>query len=149
MSDAVVIGAGPNGLVAANILADHGLTTVVLESQDEPGGAVRSGPVTLPGYEHDLFSAFYPFAVASPAIRQLKLEEHGLSWRHAPLVVAHPTVDGPSAVLSTDLDVTAASLDAFAPGDGGAWRELYALWLRIGEPFMDAFTTPFPPVRAG
>ena len=122
MTDVVVIGAGPNGLVAANVLADHGLSVVVFEAQPAPGGAVRSGQITLPGYEHDLFSAFYPFAVASPAIRQLALEDHGLVWRRAPLVLAHPTPDGPAAVLSMDLGETAASLDAFAAGDGDAWR---------------------------
>src|SRR5947207_11854539 len=116
MNDIVVIGAGPNGLVAANVLADHGLQVVVFEAQDEPGGAVRSGQVTLPGYEHDLFSAFYPLATASPAIRSLALEDHGLVWRRAPLVLAHPTGDGPTALLSTDLDATPAALDAFAPG---------------------------------
>src|ERR687892_455026 len=118
MADAVVIGAGPNGLVAANHLADHGLSVVVLEAQEQPGGAVRSGQVTLPGYEHDLFSAFYPFAAASPVMRRLRLEEHGLAWRRAPLVLAHTTAEGPAVVLSTDLDETAASLDAFAAGDG-------------------------------
>ena len=149
MSDVVVIGAGPNGLVAANVLADHGVSVTVLEAQPEPGGAVRSAEATVPGFVHDLFSAFYPFAVASPVMRSLRLEEHGLRWRRSPLVVAHPTEDGPAAVLSTDLDETAASLDDFATGDGDAWRALYALWRRIEDPFMDAFTTPFPPVRAG
>ena len=149
MIDVVVIGAGPNGLVAANVLADHGLQVVVFEAQDEPGGAVRSAQVTLPGYEHDLFSAFYPLAAASPAIRGLALEEHGLVWRRSPLVLAHPTVEGPTVLLSTDVDATAASLDAFAAGDGDRWRALYKRWLRIAEPFMDAFVTPFPPLRAG
>jgi phytoene dehydrogenase-like protein len=148
VADAVVIGSGPNGLVAANLLADAGLSVTVLEARDEPGGAVRSAPVTLPGFEHDLFSAFYPFAVASPVIRGLDLEAHGLTWRRAPLVLAHPTSAGPAALLSTDIDVTAASLDAFAAGDGEAWRRLYRLWQRIEAPFLDAFTTPFPPVRA-
>lgn len=148
MTDVVVIGAGHNGLVAANILADHGLSVVVFEAADEPGGAVRSGQVTVPGFVHDLFSAFYPFAVASPTIRRLRLEEHGLVWRRAPLVVAHPTAEGPTVVLSTDLDTTASSLGAFAAGDGAAWRRLFELWRRIAEPFMDAFTTPFPPIRA-
>jgi phytoene dehydrogenase-like protein len=148
MPDAVVIGAGPNGLVAANLLADAGLSVVVFEAQDEPGGAVRSAAVTVPGFEHDLFSAFYPLAVASPVMRDLDLEPYGLVWRRAPLVVAHPTSEGRSALLSTDLDRTAESLDAFAPGDGEAWRRLYALWRRIEDPFMQAFTTPFPPMRA-
>jgi phytoene dehydrogenase-like protein len=148
MTEVVVIGAGPNGLVAANVLADHGMSVVVFEASGEPGGAVRSGQVTLPGFEHDLFSAFYPFAVASPAIRRLELERHGLVWRRAPLVLAHPTPDGPTAVLSTDLDTTAASLDAFAAGDGKGWRALYAQWLRVADPFMAALTTPFPPVRS-
>ena len=149
MPDVVVIGAGPNGLVAANLLAQEGLDVVVCEEQAAPGGAVRSGPLTLPGFEHDLFSAFYPFAVASPVMRALELERWGLRWRRAPLVLAHPAADGPTAVLSTDLDETAASLDRFAKGDGDAWRRLYALWRRIEEPFMEAFTTPFPPVAAG
>lgn len=80
MPDAVIIGVGPNGLVAANMLADAGLSVVVLEAHEEPGGAVRSAPVTLPGFEHDLFSAFYPFAVASPVMRDIGLEGHGLVW---------------------------------------------------------------------
>jgi phytoene dehydrogenase-like protein len=104
MSDVVVIGAGPNGLVAANLLADVGLDVVVYEEQPEPGGAVRSGQLTVPGYEHDLFSAFYPFAVASPAMQRLELERWGVRWRHAPLVLAHPTPDGRAVALSRDLD---------------------------------------------
>jgi phytoene dehydrogenase-like protein len=149
VADVVVVGAGPNGLVAANLVADAGLDVVVCEEQPEPGGAVRSAQLTLPGYEHDMFSAFYPFAAASPVIQGLDLERWGLRWRRAPLVVAHPTPGGPTAVLSTDLDETAASLDSFAPGDGEAWRRLYSMWSQIEEPFMEAFTTPFPPVAAG
>lgn len=145
----VVIGAGPNGLVAANLLAQAGLDVVVCEEQPVPGGAVRSGQITVPGFEHDMFSGFYPFCVASPAMRSLELERWGVRWRRAPLVVAHPTRSGPTAVLSTDIDVTAASLDEFAPGDGDAWRRLYELWTRVEGPFMEAFTTPFPPVAAG
>jgi len=74
MPDAVVIGAGPNGLVAANVLADAGWSVVVVEAADEPGGAVRSGELVEPGFVSDRFSAFYPLAAASPAIRALELE---------------------------------------------------------------------------
>jgi len=147
--DAVVIGAGHNGLVAANLLADAGWTVAVLEAQPEPGGAVRSGELTLPGFCHDVFSAFYPFAAASPVIRRLELEAHGLQWRRAPLVLAHPTPDGRCMALSTDVEQTAASLDTYAPGDGDAWRRLFARWEHLGDRLLDALCTPFPPVVAG
>jgi phytoene dehydrogenase-like protein len=146
MPDAVVIGAGPNGLVAANVLADAGWSVHVLEAQPEPGGAVRSAELVEPGFVSDLFSAFYPLAAASPAFRSLELERYGLEWCHGPLVLAHPSSDGSCVVLSRDLDETAASLDAFAPGDGDAWRELYGLWERIREPLLDGIVTPLPPV---
>lgn len=149
MTDVVVIGSGPNGLVAANLIADAGYEVLVCEEQPEPGGAVRSGELTLPGYTHDMFSAFYPFAAASPVMRGLELERWGLTWRRAPLVVAHPAKDGRTAVLSQDIDETAESLEAFGAGDGDAWKRLYSAWSAIEEPFMEAFTTPFPPLRAG
>src|SRR5215210_6879760 len=112
MADAVVIGSGPNGLVAANLLADRGWEVTVLEEADEPGGAVRSGELVEPGFTHDLFSAFYPFAAASPHIARLELERFGLRWRVSRGVVAHPTRDGSCALLSTNLDETAGSLEA-------------------------------------
>ena len=97
--DAIAIGAGHNALVAANMLAENGWRVLVLEAQAEPGGAVKSGEITEPGFTSDLFSSFYPLAAASPAIRSLGLEQHGLRWRRAPLVLAHPQPDGACAVL--------------------------------------------------
>jgi phytoene dehydrogenase-like protein len=146
--DAVVVGAGPNGLVAANQLVDRGWSVAVLEAESEPGGAVRSGQLTVPGFTHDLFSAFYPLALASPAMRGLRLHEHGLRWRHAPVVLAHPLPDGRAAFLSRDMDATAANLDTFHRGDGEAWVAMIEEWDRIAEPLLDAFLGPFPPARA-
>lgn len=147
--DAVVIGAGPNGLVAANMLADAGWSVVVLEAQSTPGGAVRSGEITAPHFLSDLYSAFYPLAAVSRPIRDLHLESHGLRWAHAPEVLANPTLDGPTALLSRSLDDTAASLDRFCPGDGTAWRALFHRWLDVGNDLVDAVFTPFPPLKAG
>lgn len=147
--DAVVVGAGPNGLVAANMLADAGWQVVVVEEQVEPGGAVRSVPGPAPGFRSDVCSAFYPLAAASPAITSLGLEEHGLRWVHAPAVLAHPLADGRAAVLSRELATTAAGLDDFAPGDGAAWARLYGWWERLGATLLDALATPFPPVLSG
>jgi phytoene dehydrogenase-like protein len=149
MLDAIVIGSGPNGLVAANRLADAGWSVHVLEAQDVPGGAVRTGEITEPGFRHDLFSAFYPLGAASPAIRRLELERWGLEWCHGPLALAHPRADGTCAVLSRNLDETCASLDSFAVGDGDAWRRLFRLWLRIRAPMLQGMVTPMPPVLPG
>lgn len=146
--DAVVIGAGPNGLVAANALADAGWSVLLLEANDTVGGAVRSAEVTAPGFVSDLFSAFYPLAFASPVLRGLDLEEHGLQWSQAPSVLAHALPDGRAAVVERDADRTAAGLEEFAPGDGQAWLEMFAQWQRIRDPLLDALFTPFPPVRA-
>jgi phytoene dehydrogenase-like protein len=146
-ADAVVIGAGPNGLVAANLLADRGWDVVVCEEQPTPGGAVRSGEVTAPGFTHDLYSAFYPLTPASRYIEPLQLESYGVNWLSARGVVAHPHPDGRCALLSLDLDETCASLDAFAAGDGDAWRRLFELWRRVGPHLVGALLTPLPPVR--
>ncbi|RRR98514.1 phytoene desaturase family protein [Glycomyces terrestris] len=145
--DAVVIGAGPNGLVAANLLADAGWEVLVLEAEAEPGGAVRTAELAAPGFLADRCSAFYPLGAVSPVIAGLGLDAYGVRWRRAPDVLAHVLPDGRAAVLSQDLERTAASVDAFAPGDGDAWRAEFAFWRRIRDPLIDALLRPFPPVR--
>ncbi len=146
--DAVVVGAGPNGLVAANALADAGWAVLLVEAQPTVGGAVRSASVTADGFSTDLFSAFYPLAAASPVIRDLDLGSHGLRWVHAPDVLAHPLASGECALISRDLERTAANLDGFAAGDGDAWLGMASQWQQLREPLMDALFTPFPPVRS-
>jgi phytoene dehydrogenase-like protein len=147
--DAIVIGSGPNGLVAANLLADAGWDVLVLEAQPRVGGAVASDSSVREGWVHDTFSSFYPLAAASPTIAGLGLERHGLEWVHAPAVVGHALDEGRWAVLHRDRDATAASLEELCPGDGDAWLELCRWWGRISEPLVGALLTPFPPVRHG
>ncbi|MDQ2849036.1 MAG: NAD(P)/FAD-dependent oxidoreductase [Actinomycetota bacterium] len=146
--DAVVIGAGPNGLVAANALADAGWAVLLLEANDTVGGAVRSAEVTAPGFTSDLFSAFYPLAAASPVIRGLDLADHGLTWVQAEKVLAHALPDGRAAVLARSAEQTAAGVEEFGKGDGQAWLDMFAGWQRIRDPLLDAMFTPLPPIKA-
>lgn len=146
--DAVVVGAGHHGLVAAAVLADAGWDVCVLESTGHVGGAIRSAELH-PGYTADLFSAFYPLSSGSPVLRSLELERHGLRWTHAPSVLAHPPrPDGaPAAVLHRDRARTAAGLAAHDPRDGDAWLRLCAQWDDVGEVVLRTLFTAFPPVR--
>ena len=148
-TDAVVVGGGPNGLVAANLLADAGWDVVLLEAQDSVGGAVRSDEVVHEGFVHDTFSSFYPLAAVSPTIRSLGLERHGLEWTHAPSVVGTPFSNGDWAVLHRTPEETAAGLDALTPGDGDAWIEMCRGWQQIGDQVVGSLLSPFPPVRNG
>ena len=110
--DAVVVGAGPNGLVAANCLVDAGWSVLVLEAQPEVGGAVRSDRELHPEFVHDTFSAFYPLAAVSPTITVVRARGARPDLAARPAVLGHPLPDGTWAVLHRDRDDTAAGLDA-------------------------------------
>jgi phytoene dehydrogenase-like protein len=146
--DAVVIGGGHHGLVAAAVLADAGWDVCLLEAADTFGGAVRSAEL-YPDYTADLYSAFYPLALASPVLRAMDLESHGLRWSRAPSVLAHPLSPGgdEAAVLHGEREQTAAGLAAHHPADGDAWLELCRQWDAVGEPLLRSLFTAFPPVR--
>src|ERR671917_221244 len=109
--DALVIGAGPNGLSAAITLARAGREVLVLEAAGHAGGAVATEELTLPGFKHDTWSAVYPATVASPVFSRLELERHGLRWVHPRYCMAHVVGDGRAAVLSRDLGETVDSLE--------------------------------------
>ncbi len=146
--DAVIIGAGHNGLVAANVLADAGQQVLVLEASARIGGAVFSDRSLHPDFVTDWYSSFYPFAAASPVLADLELHDWGLQWQHSKAVLAHVLPDGRCATMHRDVTQTAASLDAFAAGDGEAWMQLVREFEAISEPLINAILRPFPAPRA-
>lgn len=117
---ACVIGAGPNGLAAAIVLAQAGLRVDVFEAEPVAGGAARTLELTLPGFQHDFGSAVYPLGIGSPFFSSLPLAECGLQWIHSPAPVAHPLDDGTAVPLERDLAATTSSLGE----DGKAWGDL-------------------------
>jgi len=121
-----VIGAGPNGLSAAIVLAQAGMRVEVYEAEPTIGGAARTMELTLPGFRHDFGSAVHPLAVGSPFFSSLPLQEFGLEWIHPPAPLAHPLDGGRAVVLQRDLDAADAAL---GDDDGGVWR-------RMMEPFV-------------
>lgn len=108
--DAVVVGSGPNGLAAAILLQQQGLSVLIVEGKSTIGGGLRSAELTLPGFKHDICSAIHPLAAASPFFSTLPLHEFGLEFIQPPISAAHPFDDGTAAVLLKSLQDTAALL---------------------------------------
>jgi phytoene dehydrogenase-like protein len=137
MSDAIIIGSGPNGLAAAIVLARAGLSVTVYEAASQIGGGTRSGKLTLPGFVHDACSSIHPLALASPLFRGLPLSDHGLEWIHPELPLAHPFDDGTSAFLERGVDATDAEL-----GESGAWRRLMDPLVNHWDDLLEAVLGP-------
>src|SRR5919199_1316610 len=131
--DAVVVGAGPNGLAAAIELARNGCSVAVLEAKETIGGGTRSAEVTLPGFVHDLGSAIHPLGYASPFFKALPLEEHGLEWVHPPASLAHPFDDGTAAVLERSVEETTNALGSDAEPYRGLMEPVVRDWQRIAS----------------
>ena len=147
--DAVVVGAGPNGLSAAVELARSGRSVAVLEANDTIGGGARSAELTLPGFVHDLGSAIHPMGLASPFFRSLPLSEHGLGWIQPPAPLAHPFDDGTAAVLERSAGETGTSLGP----DDAAYRRLIepvvADWDRLSGALLGPPRPPRHPLALG
>ncbi|MES9560285.1 MULTISPECIES: FAD-dependent oxidoreductase [unclassified Streptomyces] len=126
MLDAVVVGAGPNGLTAAAELARRGFAVEVFEAEETVGGGARTEELTLPGFRHDPCSAVHPLGIGSPAFNAMPLARHGLEWLQPELALAHPFPDGTAAVLTGSVGESAMSLGA---RDAGAYRRLVAPYL--------------------
>src|ERR1700726_4617168 len=126
---ACVVGAGPNGLAAAIVLAKAGWHVDVLEAEPQPGGAARTLELTLPGFRHDFGSAVHPLAAGSPFFSSLPLQAHGLHWIHSPAPLAHPLDDGTAVIFERDLHAAESVLGP----DGKRWR-------RLMQPFVERWS---------
>lgn len=145
--DAVVVGSGPNGLVAALTIARTGRRVLVVEAAPNPGGGTRSAELTGPGYIHDVCSAIHPLGVGSPALRALPLERHGLRWIHPDAPLAH-VLDDHTVVMERSVGDTAAGLGA----DATAWIRLFAAFAApsgadIVDGVMSPLSIPRHPIR--
>jgi len=121
LSEAIVVGSGPNGLACAAVLARAGMRVTVLEAQESIGGGTRTSELTLPGLLHDECSAFHPMSAGAPSMTELGLERHGLEWCWPEVALAHPLDDGSAGTMVRELADTAAGLGE----DGRAWRRLF------------------------
>jgi phytoene dehydrogenase-like protein len=136
--DAVVIGAGPNGLTAAIVLARAGLSVLVLEAKEKIGGGCRTAELTLPGFQHDVCAAVHPMGVLSPAFREIELEKFGLEWVQPPVPLAHPLPDGRAALLRRSLEETSNGFGT----DGKTWQKLLAPFLTESASLFEEILKP-------
>lgn len=136
--DAVVVGAGPNGLAAAIELARRGRSVRLYEANDTIGGGSRSAEVTLPGFVHDICSTAHPLGVASPFFRSLDLARHGLEWVHPEAPLAHVLEPSRAVLLERSVEATAAGLGA----DGRRWRLLFDALVREHERLLPDILGP-------
>jgi phytoene dehydrogenase-like protein len=138
-SRVAIVGAGPNGLSAAIVLARAGLQVVLHEGAEQIGGGARTEALTLPGFRHDVCSAVHPLAAASPFFRGLEFERYGLRWIHPPILMAHPFEDGTAAVLTGSTHETGGSL---GNADGAAYRRVMDPLVRHWEAVMEEVLAP-------
>jgi phytoene dehydrogenase-like protein len=139
--DAIVVGAGPNGLAAAVMLARSGHSVLVLEAKETIGGGARTRELTLPGFRHDICSAIHPMAVVSPFFKALPLEEFGVRWAYSPAAIAHPLDDGSAALMQQSLERTAESLGE----DGPAYHRLMAPFVAHADALFEEILRPINP----
>jgi len=144
--DAVVVGAGPNGLAAAIVLAEAGWRVLLLEAKATIGGGLRTAEVTLPGFHHDICSAIHPLGMGSPFFKSRPLTTFGLEWIQPDLPVAHPLDGGDAVALHQSLEETVAAMGR----DGARWRAIFAPlvehWDRLAPMLLGPLPLPRDPV---
>src|SRR6266487_3400311 len=143
--DAIVIGAGPNGLAAAITLAQASRSVLLYEAKDTIGGGARSMGLTLPGFVHDVCSAIHPLGMGSPFLRTLPLEQYGLEWLQPSMPLAHPFDDGTAAVLDRSIEATSTTLGHDADAYRKLMEPLAASWHKLATDVLAPFHLPRHP----
>ena len=139
--DAIVVGAGPNGLAAAITLARAGRSVRVYEAAAEAGGGTRTAELTLPGFRHDVCSTILPLTLASPFFQTIDLAAHGVELIHPDAPIAHPLDGGRAVVVERSVSATASGLGG---ADGRAWRHLFAPLVRDADKIGSEVLRPVP-----
>lgn len=150
--DAIVVGSGPNGLAAAILMQQQGLSVLLLEGKEHIGGGMRTAELTLPGYHHDICSAIHPLAAASPFFKTLPLQQFGLNYIYPDVAAAHPFDNGTAALLQQSISETAQLLGR----DNKAYEDLMGplvqMWPNIVDDILGPLqfpTHPFDMARFG
>ncbi|TSJ38807.1 NAD(P)/FAD-dependent oxidoreductase [Mucilaginibacter corticis] len=144
--DAVIVGSGPNGLAAAILLQQQGLSVLVIEGKDVIGGGLTTAELTLPSFKHDVCSAIHPMALASPFFRTLPLADHGLEYIFPGLAAAHPFDDGTAAILDHSIQTTALHLGADEREYTKIMQSVTAAWPLIDEDILGPLHFPKHPL---
>jgi phytoene dehydrogenase-like protein len=144
--DAIVVGSGPNGLAAAILLQQQGLSVLILEGKDVIGGGLTSAELTLPGFTHDVCSAIHPMALASPFFKTLPLADHGLEYIQPKLAAAHPLDGGRVAILDHSIKKTAEYLGEDAQTYTELMRSVTGAWPMIDRDALGPLRFPAHPV---
>ncbi|MDB5002497.1 MAG: FAD-dependent oxidoreductase [Mucilaginibacter sp.] len=144
--DAIVVGSGPNGLAAAILLQQQGLSVLILEGKDVIGGGLTSAELTLPGFIHDVCSAIHPLAVASPFFKTLPLADHGLEYIQPTLAAAHPFDDGTAAILDNSIKKTADYLGEDVQTYTALMRSITGAWPLIDQDALGPLHFPAHPL---
>ena len=144
--DALVVGAGPNGLSAGIAMAQTGHKVLVVEGRDTVGGGARSAALTLPGFLHDVCSAVHPLAVGSPFLSTLPLSDHGLDWVQPSAPLAHPLDDGTAVMMERSVEATAGGLGSDAESYRSLFGPLVRDWHKLAADILGPFKVPRHPM---